>query len=685
MTTRSLPLAALLLAVLGPASPRSPAADPPDEPLPDGAKARLGTARMAFRGATGAVLLPPDYATFIVPHPKGFRRYDAATGRPLDKDSTDRAGPGGSVVVSADGKRAVALRTGSLTVREVATGAAFQDFLPPPGFVTLTTGAAAPNLSLSGDGKVLAQGGMVKQKGTVIIWDVGASTEITRIQPTRTGPPTPVLSPDGKAVAVWSVPVGGGIPAGGPDAIRTLGVYDATTGKERYQIKVTGSRPVAVAFSPDGSLVAASAGEGSIDVCDAATGKPKFALLGRTGQGQRLAFSSDGKALAAVAADGAIQTWAVADGKPLTTTECPAAIEPVAPHGVGFAAADRVVAWGVAGSSAAAAWEAPSGKLLTPLGEHTSAVKSIAFGNGGKEVITSGLDSRVVRWDPTTGKRLGTLTVRPGRSGPPSGARQQPILTLAPDGKRAFANLNPAALFDLETGRELLAVPGGAGAGPAHHVPSADLTRVATLTFPDQKQSTLCVVWDTVTQRKVAELEHAPQVGGMPAAGFSPDGKRLVTTITVREAGKPRAALRITGWDLTTGKKLGEVDAVEAFTTTHIAVVDDTTAAVLAGNVLVSVDYAAGKKGEPVQKPRPKAGTLTGPLAISPDGKRLAAGVTTDDGNPGVRVYEWPTGKEVHTFTGHTGSISALAFSPDGKVLATGSQDTTILLWDLTK
>jgi WD40 repeat protein len=58
---------------------------------------------------------------------------------------------------------------------------------------------------------------------------------------------------------------------------------------------------------------------------------------------------------------------------------------------------------------------------------------------------------------------------------------------------------------------------------------------------------------------------------------------------------------------------------------------------------------------------------------------------TAQPGEYAVRIYSWPHGKLLHTFTGHRGPITALCFAPDGKTLASGSLDTTILLWDLEK
>src|SRR5687767_1606737 len=91
-----------------------------DDPLPKGAKARFGSARMVFRAGTEIALLPPDYTTAVTADAMGgLRRFDVATGRPLDKATGD-AFPRVGIAVSANGKRGVAVGPGILSVRDVA-------------------------------------------------------------------------------------------------------------------------------------------------------------------------------------------------------------------------------------------------------------------------------------------------------------------------------------------------------------------------------------------------------------------------------------------------------------------------------------------------------------------------------------------------------------------------------------
>ena len=65
-------------------------------------------------------------------------------------------------------------------------------------------------------------------------------------------------------------------------------------------------------------------------------------------------------------------------------------------------------------------------------------------------------------------------------------------------------------------------------------------------------------------------------------------------------------------------------------------------------------------------------------VAFSPDGKRLASG--SIDGK--VKVWDALSGQETLTLKGHSDGVNSVAFSPDGKRLASGSADQTVKLWD---
>jgi len=92
---------------------------------------------------------------------------------------------------------------------------------------------------------------------------------------------------------------------------------------------------------------------------------------------------------------------------------------------------------------------------------------------------------------------------------------------------------------------------------------------------------------------------------------------------------------------------------------------------------LFAVSTLALAQGPPGKEFKGHTG-LVFSVAFSPDGKVLA----TASFDNTIKLWDFATGKELQTLKGHTSSVYGVAFSPDGTLLASGSQDKTIRLWN---
>jgi hypothetical protein len=151
---------------------------------------------------------------------------------------------------------------------------------------------------------------------------------------------------------------------------------------------------------------------------------------------------------------------------------------------------------------------------------------------------------------------------------------------------------------------------------------------------------------------------------------FSPDGRRLATTVSDN-------IIRV--WDCATGREVRSLGAGEDGPrpgyASRMVFSPDGRSLLLFDNELRIYEVASGQ--ERVQLSQGAGGVLA--LAWSPDGRLVARG--NQDGS--VQVFVAATGKEIAKWEGRQGTVGSLAFSPDGRLLASGGGNGTILIWQV--
>jgi WD40 repeat protein len=200
--------------------------------------------------------------------------------------------------------------------------------------------------------------------------------------------------------------------------------------------------------------------------------------------------------------------------------------------------------------------------------------------------------------------------------------------------------------------------------------------------FPERGDTCEVKVWDSQTDKEVVSFTR-PAATELGSLAFSPDGQRLAL------GGKGGLELCATA----TGQSLLLIDTpAENLAWSP----DGQRLATADGTALeeVRVWDAGGAALFRLRVPehRPPAGgsisTCQRRLAFSPDGRLLATASENNDSEVhaegAVTLWDLTTGQEVVTLRGHAGAVNAVAFSPDGRRLISASNDHTVRVWDPT-
>jgi WD40 repeat protein/transcriptional regulator with XRE-family HTH domain len=428
-----------------------------------------------------------------------------------------------------------------------------------------------------------------------------------------------------------------------------------------------------VAFSHDGTLLATAGGDGTVRLWNPATRRPVATLhaSGRTTAryGVRaVAFSLDGTLLASAGADGTVRLWNPVTGRPVKILHASARR---GVFGVAFSPDGTLLA-SACGDGTVRLWNPatgrPAGKTIhTSVGQY-GGYGAVAFSPDGTRLAISSGDGTVRLWNPATGRPAGAAHLTFSGYGVFGVAFSLGGTLLA----SADAD-GSVRLWNLATGQ-----PDGAPLQAANYFNSAfgvAFSPDGTLLASANGDGTVRL-WNTATRRPVgAPLQTGSYVGGV---AYRPYGKLLASA-------EGDGTVRL--WNPDTGRPVATLHATSArYGVSWVAFSPDGTLLASAdGDGTVRLWNPATRR--PVGAPLPASphegfnGAVNG-VAFSHDGTLLAS--ASADGT--VRLWNpatsQPIGARLHATSTYAGGVHLVAFSPDSKLLAAGSGDGTVRLWN---
>jgi WD40 repeat protein len=488
---------------------------------------------------------------------------------------------------------------------------------------------------------------------TIRLWDTRSGALLRILVGHTAGVTQIVFTPDGRTLASVAAITSS------MHADNTVRLWDVETGAEKRVTKCSWV-VASVAISPGGNLLAAGGGDKKIHVWklqDGELGELITTLSGHTSFPDSLAFSPDGSLLASGGGGGDnnvklwdVKTWQLKNT--LTGHTAKVASLAFSPDGNTL----------LSGSSdwTARLWDVETGKLRTSLTQHDgrrgSTIATAIFSPDGANIATAGGSGAVgiLFWDAATGEKVGNI---PGAS--------QCVAFSPIDATLAYARGNSARLWDMQKGQDTLTLQGSSP------VRALALSPDGSLIASGDDNGTLRI-WDTANgQLKRAWTAHS---AGIRSMVLSSDGKLLLS-------GSTDGTMCL--WDVAEGRRKWTRQAHENGVRSLLFV---GARSIASSGSEASVKLWSRETGKPF--PSPAGGTMQ----LTSEGSATALAVSSPKGamdpllaisaDKNIVVRDTENFDVIYTLRGHSAPVSDMAFSADGRLLASVSHDKTAKLWD---